>query len=143
MDDGQPAPLRPCDIAAIDKETLAYALDGAEGVAGGHRAGTGIPGQSEFPVGWDEDKVREAIESVLWGDDPNRNITPSKNGVVFRGLHDGVILAVPVHNLGREWVVATAYPYSGSGVNRNDRRGRPIPVPLKLEDLTRTLDSWR
>ncbi|ORA25174.1 hypothetical protein [Mycobacterium aquaticum] len=141
MDNGDPAPLRPSDVQPLIDDDLAYMLDGDGHGGGGHRAGTGIPGKSELPAGWDETKLLEAVEAILWGQDLQRNITPENLGVVFRGLHDGVILAVPVHDYGRYWEVATAYPLSGDGVHRNDATGRPVPVPLNPADLTRKLDS--
>lgn len=140
MDNGDAAPLRPSDIQPVVDDDLAYMLDGDGHGGGGHRSGTGIPGKSELPAGWDEAKLLEAIEAILWGQDVSRNITPEDLGVVFRGLHDGVILAVPVHDYGRYWEVASAFPLSGDGVHRNDATGRPVPVPLNLADLTRRLD---
>ena len=141
MDSGEPAPLRPSEIQMMTDDDLEYILDGDEMGAGGHRSGAGIAGKSEFPSSWDEGKVRQAIEAILWGP-VEPNITLSKDGVVFRGLIDGVIVAIPVHDYGRYWEVATAYPLSGVGVVRNESAGRRVRLPLKPADLARTLGPW-
>jgi hypothetical protein len=138
MGNGKPAPLRPSDIRPVSDDDLKYALDGDGHGAGGHRSGTGAPGQSEFPRSWDEVKLREAIEAVLYGG--SASIALSKDGVIFRDLHDDVVLAVPVHDYGRYWEVATAYPLSGVGVVRNGPDGTPRPVPLSVGDLTSSLE---
>lgn len=141
MDNGEPAPLRPSDVKRLTDEDLAYILDGDGHGAGGHAHGTRMPGKSEFPHGWGAVQVRRAVESGVWGIDPNQTLTASKDGVVLRTLHDGVVLAIPIHDYATYWEIASAYPLSGDGVRRIGPTGEPVAVPLNLDDLTRRLDS--
>jgi len=49
------------DLVSPQKRT--HILDG-DATGGGHRAGTGNPGKSEFPAGWSDDKIIHEISDV-------------------------------------------------------------------------------
>jgi hypothetical protein len=66
-------------------------------------------------------------------------IAPAR-GVAIRALYDGVVIEVPVRQIGKAWEVSSAYPISGDGVYRNIA-GQRRPVPLNVDDLTRRLRS--
>ena len=71
-----------------------HILDG-DTTGGGHRAGTGRPGKTEFPSAWSDDKIIEAIECVA--DDPVSARTVKPNGrTVFEGRYDGQDIRVVV-----------------------------------------------
>jgi len=56
---------------------------------GGHRAGTGKPGKSEFPKDWSDDKILHEVSDVAT--DPHASIRPGGYGTEFRtGVRDGV-----------------------------------------------------
>lgn len=85
--------------------------------SGGHLHGTGRPGKTEFPPGWDEDKIADEAASVA--DDPDEVYALPKGGWQAVGVRDGVTIEVIVRPNGR---IATGYPVSGPGVRRNPRR---------------------
>jgi hypothetical protein len=141
MSDGNPAPLRPSDISHLTEDDLAHIVEGDGRGSGGHGAGHGTPGKTEFPSGWDVDKVQEAVEASLWASDVPRNISPTPHGVVIRALYDGVILEIPIRLIGKSWEVSTAHPISGEGVNHVESAGHRTALPLNIDDLTRRLGS--
>ena len=51
--------------------------DGPGSPGGGHRHGTGRPGKTEFPAGWDDDKIVSVVEDV----------TRSPDTVVWQGFN--------------------------------------------------------
>ncbi len=62
---------------------------------GGHRPGTGIPGKSEFPADWSDEKIIGEIESVANDPASSRLIQP--NGRIrIEGTRDGVDIRVIV-----------------------------------------------
>ncbi len=85
-----------------------HILDG-DATGGGHRPGRGLPGKSEFPPGWSDDRIIEAIESVA--NDPASTREVQANGrTVVSGRRDGVDLRVVVERDGR--TIVTGYPTS-------------------------------
>jgi hypothetical protein len=48
------------ETVIIDAARRRHILDG-DGVNGGHRPGTGIPGKTEFPRGWPDDRIIREI----------------------------------------------------------------------------------
>jgi hypothetical protein len=93
-----------------------HVLDGdAEG--GGHAAGTGKPGKSEFPSGWSRDKILGEISDVATGPDSSRS--PGRDGTtVVVGTRDGVRIQVII---GADGSILTGYPKGGPGVKQNRR----------------------
>lgn len=72
---------------------------------GGHRAGTGFPGETEFPAEWSDDLIRHHISDIAT--DPASQIVRQQGRDVFlRGVRDGREIEVLLRN-GEIW---TAYP---------------------------------
>ena len=100
---------------------------------GGHGAGRGMPGKTEYPTRWSDD---DAMDLVL-------DVAQSPDGAVeqpdgtFRawGVRDDVELRVIVTQLGH---VVTAYPVSGEGVVANPLDDVRSPY---VERLRRLLDA--
>jgi EndoU nuclease-like protein len=79
--------------------------------SGGHRAGTGFPGKSEFPRDWSDDKIMHEIADVAT--DSAAVTRAGRGGDVFvRGTRDGVDIEVLLRR-GEIW---TGYP---TNVRRN------------------------
>jgi RHS repeat-associated protein len=77
--------------------------DGSFG--GGHRAGTGFPGKSEFPQGWSDDKIMNHISDVAT--DPLSTTRAGRGGDVFvRGTRGGIEIEALIRR-GQIW---TGYP---------------------------------
>lgn len=99
--------------AYADEDSWTHILEGEENGQGGHRAGTGNPGKSEFPATWDDAKIKENILSVAT--DPKSSAKLQTNGrYLLSGTRDGVNIKVVVEgpsqpDYGR---VVTAYPTS-------------------------------
>lgn len=117
----------------LSPERLRHILDGdtdANGniTGGGHGAGRNIPGKSEFPSSWSDEKIIQNVKDVIR--DPNSEWTlanekikiPKPSGYVrwkVKGTRDGIDIEVIVLPLGEG--IITAYP----------RNVLPNPVPLK------------
>lgn len=106
----------PVEALRMPPERAIHILDG-DATGGGHRYGTGRPGKTEFPAGWDEDKIAGSILSVARSPD---SVILQRNGRwKAEGVRDDVMLAVVIMADGRIW---TAYPQPGSpGVRQNPR----------------------
>ena len=106
----------PLEALRMQPERAIHILDG-DATGGGHRYGTGIPGKTEFPAGWDDDKIIDSILSVArspYSADLQRN-----GRWLAEGVRDGVAVAVVITPDGRIW---SAYPLPGSpGVRQNPR----------------------
>ncbi|MFD4255633.1 EndoU domain-containing protein, partial [Amycolatopsis thermoflava] len=117
------------DRIRLDQDVLHdHILDGTRG--GGHRHGTGVPGKTEFPARWSDDRIEAVIRqtaahptAVQWDEDHNSWIVTRE--------HDGVVVAVVV--LPDGWI-ATSYPEEGRGVVTN-----PRPVTPERHEIAPTL----
>jgi hypothetical protein len=85
---------------------------------GGHAFGTGRPGKAEFPEGWDDQDISEALAAVA--DRPSK-VSPDLTGRNFiaEGIHRGVTVQAVVRPDGS---VEAGWPVKGPGVRRNPRR---------------------
>ncbi len=89
----------------VDPDRATHILDGDK-TGGGHRAGTGKPGKSEFPSNWSDDRVLGEISDVAT--DPKSTTSPGRGGrTVTRGTRGGVDIDVIVDQNGR---IVTGYP---------------------------------
>ncbi len=97
----------------------AHILDGEPGDGGGHRAGTGRPGKTEFPVEWTDDRIVDAVLSVArYPDQPPARQANDRWRVA--GTRDGVSFVAIVESGGGVW---TAWPREGSpGVVKNEKQ---------------------
>ncbi len=92
--------------AKVSPDRRVHILDG-DRTGGGHRAGTGLPGKTEFPVSWSDDKVISEIEDVA--NDPASIRVPGRNGrVLVSGMRDGVEIEAIVERGGA--IIITGYP---------------------------------
>lgn len=101
-------------------EDRARHILGGDRSGGGHRAGTGKPGKTEFPPGWDDAKIIAAIKAVA-GTGEVKEPAHRRGELVISGVVDGVTIEAVVKQNGD---VRTAYPVSGPGVVRNPRPTR-------------------
>ncbi len=103
--------------------------DPYEPAVGGHLHGTGRPGTSEFPPGWDDATIGRAVLAVAR--DPE-DVAPAPNGAAglwwFQGWHGGVNICGLVEADGqiRDAYPAT-YPHRGQhpGVSYNPDPANP------------------
>jgi RHS repeat-associated protein len=97
----------------LDPTAEDHILNGDK-TGGGHRAGTGKPGKSEFPTDWSDDKIKGEISDVAT--DPTSSVSPGRNGrQVVEGTRDGIDITVIVDSNGR---IVTGFP---TNVPRNPR----------------------
>jgi RHS repeat-associated protein len=90
----------------VDEKGAKHILEG-DATGGGHRPGTGISGKSEFPAGWSDEKILNAISDVAT--DPNSTRMVSRGGrTVVEGVREGVSIRVVVEADGSR--IVTGYP---------------------------------
>ena len=118
IDTGIPEGIDLEQVGQISSDRETHILDGDE-TGGGHRAGTGLPGKTEFPAEWSDEVVLENITSVA--KDPNSTWTQRTGnpGAEFtnrgtpvkwavEGTVDGINIRVIVEPSGRG--VVSGYP---------------------------------
>ena len=103
----------------VPEDRARHILDGDRS-GGGHRAGTGKPGKTEFPADWDDDDIVAAIKTVA-GSGTVKEPAHRRGELVITGVVDGVTIEAVVKENGD---VRTAYPVSGPGVVHNPRPTR-------------------
>lgn len=92
--------------ATVSDGRRTHILDGDE-TGGGHRPGQNVPGKSEFPPSWSDDRIIDAIKDVA--NDPASVREPGRRGrIVVKGSRDGVDIEVIVE--GDRTTVVTGYP---------------------------------
>ncbi len=92
--------------AKVNPDRRTHILDG-DVTGGGHRHGTGVPGKSEFPANWADDKIIDEVESIA--NDPAASRTVQPNGRTrVEGIRDGVAIRVIVDPDGAS--IWTAHP---------------------------------
>lgn len=103
----------------ITAERATHILDGdpPPSSGGGHIAGTGKPGKTEFPLGWGRPLILSNVQDVA----RNPDQPPEKDGDrwVAYGVRDGVRIKVVLEPDGE---VVTAFPEGGPGVHQNPRQ---------------------
>ncbi|GAA0569193.1 hypothetical protein GCM10009416_04370 [Craurococcus roseus] len=92
--------------AVVTPARRVHILEG-DARGGGHRPGRGIPGKSEFPAGWSDDRIIASIEDVA-NDPASRRRVEADGRTVVTGRRDGVDLRVVVERDGR--TIVTGYP---------------------------------
>src|SRR2546426_3878877 len=85
-----PTPPQPENVNLADQKATTHTLDGDTG--GGHRPGTGIPGKSEFPANWSDDKIMHNISDVAT--DPASKVTTAGRTTLVDGTREGVNIRV-------------------------------------------------
>ena len=97
---GTPPPFTPSTRPAISRGSRNHIL-------GNHRPGANIPGKDEFPSGWTDDEIMDAVDAVL--------ARPAKvnqfgDQFVFRGEHRGIVVSASVRTDKPRPFVWTSYP---------------------------------
>jgi RHS repeat-associated protein len=89
----------------VEPDRAEHILEG-DATGGGHRAGTGKPGKSEFPSDWSDERILGEISDVAT--DPGSTRTPGTGKKeVVRGTRGGVDIEVVVHP---DRGIITGYP---------------------------------
>jgi RHS repeat-associated protein len=97
----------------VEPDRADHILEGDK-TSGGHRAGTGKPGKSEFPSDWSDERVLGEISDVAT--DPQSSRQPGRGGrEVVRGTRGGVDIEVIVD---QDSKIITGYP---TNVDRNPK----------------------
>jgi len=110
----------PLDAIRITPERTVHVLDG-DSTGGGHRHGTGKPGKTEFPAGWNDEKIIDNALDVARKPD-NPPVRQDRNDTwLCSGTRANVEVSVVVARSGE---IVTGWPEEGGpGVVRNPRRG--------------------
>jgi hypothetical protein len=117
VDSGQRPPL---DVIRITPERTVHVLDG-DSTGGGHRHGTGKPGKTEFPAGWSDEKITDALLDVARRPDKPPVRQDRNDTWLCGGTRANVEVSVVVARSGE---VVSGWPEEGGpGVVRNPRRG--------------------
>ena len=89
---------------------------------GGHRAGTGFPGKTEFPDGWSDQRILDAVDGAAQNpvdDWQRRDFSNGNTNFDYPGEVDGVRVTVVIDQNGR---VVSAFPEQGQpGIYENPR----------------------
>ena len=102
--------------ATLSEDRRRYILDGDGKGGGGHGPGRGTPKKSEFPSGWSDDKVIDAIMDVA-NDEKSVRRRAGRDRTYVNGTRDGVDIEVVIDADGK--TVVTGYP---TNVPRNPRK---------------------
>lgn len=106
----------------VDEKGKRHILDGDKS-GGGHRAGTGKPGKSEFPSSWTDDQILGEISDVAT--DPNSTTKPGRDGrTVTNGTRGGIDIEVITESGSKGGRIVTGYP---TNVPRNPPKKPPEP----------------
>lgn len=109
-------------VAVVEDLTPArrtHILDG-DATGGGHRAGTGRPGKTEFPASWSDDDIIRAVMETARRPQTVVDQAPHRESFLVSAEHGGVTVQVAVNRAGE---VLTGYPAPGGpGVVSNPRR---------------------
>ncbi len=102
------------DEVHLTEDRRAYILDG-DGRGGGHGAGRGAAGKSEFPAVWSDDRALTAVMVAARAPDRIEFNTTSGNWNAEKRI-DGILVRVAVDRCG---TIVTAHPLEGPGVVHN------------------------
>lgn len=105
-------------VADLSPARRTHILDG-DATGGGHRAGTGRPGKTEFPASWSDDDIIRAVMDTARRPQTVVDQAPQRESYLVSAEHGGVTVQVAVSRAGE---VLTGYPAPGGpGVVRNPR----------------------
>jgi EndoU nuclease-like protein len=117
VDSGQRPPL---DAIRITPERIVHVLEGDK-TGGGHRHGTGKPGKTEFPAGWNDEKIIDSALDVARKPDKPPVRQDRNDTWLCSGTRANVEVSVVVARSGE---IVSGWPEEGGpGVVRNPRRG--------------------
>ena len=102
-------------VDLTDAKGRRHILDGDENGGGGHRAGTGRPGKSEFPADWTDEQILHHISDIAT--DPGApRVTQGNGNIKVTGTRDGIDITVILDPTGSR--IVTGFP---TNVPRNPR----------------------
>jgi RHS repeat-associated protein len=111
----------PLDLpGSITPGRAKHILEG-DRTGGGHRAGTGRPGQTEFPEEWTDQDIIDAISDIYNNGEVDDDLPDVEDGSGYTGEHRGIRIEVIADEDGN---VITGYPVPGQedkGVRENPR----------------------
>jgi hypothetical protein len=106
----------------VTPERTTHILDGEPGGGGGHRHGTGIPGKTEFPASWTDERVIANILDVARKPDKPPTRQDWNDSWLCSGTRDAVKVWSVVERSGD---ILTGWPEEGGpGVVRNPKKGK-------------------
>lgn len=94
--------------STIDRKARTHILDGDGPTSGGHRFGTGIPGKSEFPKGWSDEKIVKVVSDIAKDPETQWSKPDMRGYTTASSSHEGVDIKV-VYDTVKDRVV-TGYP---------------------------------
>ncbi|MDY6976364.1 MAG: RHS repeat-associated core domain-containing protein [Pseudomonadota bacterium] len=104
-------------VNLADDDATKHILDGDKD-GGGHGPGRGVPGKSEFPSGWTDEEVMDAVSDVAT--DPESKSRPARDGrTKTSGTRNGVKIDVITGNADENGKIITAWP---NNVPRNPEK---------------------
>jgi hypothetical protein len=108
----------PLDALRTTAERTKHILDGDE-TGGGHRYGTGNPGETEFPASWDDKKIIDNIRDVARRPDEPPVYQDWNKRWLVRGTREEITTMVVIASDGQIW---TGWPRPGGpGVVKNPK----------------------
>lgn len=122
------------ELPAID---IVHVLDGDPGnpKLGGHRAGTGRPGKTEFPAGWSDQDIIAAVEMAMRNPEV---VIRGGDRVDYLCEVNAVVIRVSTYAQDGAWFFRTAYPVNGIGVVQNHSTADATsPRPLNRDVIER------
>lgn len=121
--DGTELPYLRGQRVPVTARRRVHILDGDKGkpTSGGHRYGTRRHLKTEFPKAWGDDRILEAVQTVLDNAGLERNILHDPDTGAFRIEHvvDRVLVRVVLAEKNGKPFVITAHPLDGDAVFRN------------------------
>jgi hypothetical protein len=110
----------PLDALHASPERTKHILDGDD-TGGGHRHGTGNPGETEFPASWSDKKVIDTILDVARRPDEPPTYQDWNKRWLVRGTREEITTMVVIADDGQIW---TGWPRPGGpGVVKNPKEG--------------------
>jgi len=94
--------------SVLDEKARNHILNGDGNGSGGHRAGTGIPGKSEFPESWSDEKIEGEISDIVTDPETVWSKPDWRGYIVGKGTRDGVDIKVVYDN--ENGRVVTGFP---------------------------------
>ena len=102
-------------VDLTDAKARRHILDGDE-TGGGHRAGTGKPGKSEFPADWTDEQILHHISDIATDPVAPSVVQPRTGNIKVTGTRDGIDITVILDPTGSR--IITGFP---TNVPKNPR----------------------
>jgi hypothetical protein len=96
------------DLSLLDSKAQKHILDGDSITSGGHRAGTGNPGKSEFPASWSDQKIENVISDIATDPKVQWSKPDPRGYITTTATRDGVEVKVVYDTVNKR--IVTGYP---------------------------------